>query len=56
MSRRLAILGLVLLAVPLSGQSPAPATAPLQVPFRQFQLANGLNVICIRTRQCLSSP
>jgi zinc protease len=45
MSRRLAILGLVLLAVPLSGQSPAPATAPLQVPFRQFQLANGLNVI-----------
>ena len=45
MSRHLAILGLVLLAVPLSGQSPAPAVAPLQVPFRQFQLANGLNVI-----------
>jgi zinc protease len=45
MSRHLAILGLVLLAVPLSGQSPGPAVAPLQVPFRQFQLANGLNVI-----------
>ncbi len=47
MSRRLALLALILLAVPVRGQSPAPATpaAPLQVPFRQFQLANGLNVI-----------
>ena len=45
MSRHLAILGLVLMAVPLSGQSPVPAAAPLQVPFRQFQLPNGLNVI-----------
>ena len=45
MSRHLAILGLVLLAVPLSGQAPAPAAAPLQVSFRQFQLPNGLNVI-----------
>ena len=45
MSRRLAILALVILAVPLRAQSPAPATAPLQVSFRQFQLANGLNVV-----------
>ena len=45
MSRHLAILGLMLLAVPLSGQAPAPAAAPLQVSFRQFQLPNGLNVI-----------
>ena len=44
MSRPLALLALVLVAVPLNGQSPPPSTAPLQVPFRQFQLANGLNV------------
>ncbi len=46
MIRRLAMLAfVVVLAVPLRAQSPAPATARLQVPFRQFQLANGLNVI-----------
>jgi zinc protease len=46
MSRRLAVLVLMLLAVPLEAQSPAPAAPPLiQVPFRQFQLPNGLNVI-----------
>ena len=45
MSRRLAILALVILTIPMRAQSPAPATAPLQVPFRQFQLANGLNVV-----------
>jgi zinc protease len=46
MSRRLAVLALMLLAVPLGAQSPAPAAPPLiQVPFRQFQLPNGLNVI-----------
>src|SRR5688500_7264624 len=50
MSRRIVLLALVLLTVPLTAQSPAPpssapAVAPLQVPFRQFQLANGLNVI-----------
>jgi zinc protease len=44
MSRRLALLALILLATPVLGQSPAP-TAPLKVPFQQFQLANGLNVI-----------
>jgi zinc protease len=47
MSRRIAALAVVLLAAPLGAQSPAPtsSTPPLQVPFRQFQLANGLNVI-----------
>jgi zinc protease len=46
MSRRLAVLALMLLAVPLDAQSPAPAAPPsIQVPFRQFQLPNGLNVI-----------
>jgi len=46
MSRRLAVLALMLLAVPLGAQSPAPSAPPLiQVPFRQFQLPNGLNVI-----------
>ena len=45
MSRRFALLVLILLAVPVLGQSPAPKPAPLQVPFQQFQLANGLNVI-----------
>jgi predicted Zn-dependent peptidase len=48
MSRRFALLALILLAAPVLGQSPAPpapSPAPLQVPFRQFQLANGLNVI-----------
>jgi zinc protease len=45
MSRRLALLAVIVAAVPLSGQS-SPSTPPvLQVPFRQFQLANGLNVI-----------
>ena len=48
MSRRFALLALILLAAPLGAQSPAPAAppaAPIQVPFRQFQLPNGLNVI-----------
>ena len=48
MSRRFALLALILLAVPLGAQSPAPAAPPaaqIQVPFRQFQLSNGLNVI-----------
>jgi len=42
--RRLAVLLLALLVVPLDAQSPAP----LQVPYRQFRLANGLNVILHR--------
>jgi zinc protease len=37
---------LALLAVPLRAQSPQPAQ--LEVPYRQFQLANGLNVILHR--------
>jgi zinc protease len=50
MSRRIALLALVLLTAPLAAQSPASrpssaAPAPLQVPYRQFQLPNGLNVI-----------
>src|SRR5688500_15755161 len=49
MSRRLAVIALMLLAVPLDAQSPAPAAPPsIQVPFRQFQLPNGLNVILHR--------
>ena len=48
MSSRLAVLVVILLVIPLRAQSPAPAasgSAQLQVSFRQFQLANGLNVI-----------
>jgi zinc protease len=47
MSRRIAAFVIVLLAAPLGAQSPAPPSSapPLQVPYRQFQLANGLNVI-----------
>src|SRR5688572_1927755 len=46
MSRRFAVPVLMLLAVPLGAQSPAPAAPPaIQVPFQQFQLPNGLNVI-----------
>ena len=48
MSRRTALLVLMLVTAPLAAQSPAPsapAPAPLEVPYRQFQLANGLNVI-----------
>jgi zinc protease len=48
MSRRVALLALILLTAPLGAQSPAPAPPPpaqIQVPFRQFQLPNGLNVI-----------
>jgi zinc protease len=48
MSRRFAALALVLMAAPLGAQSPAPTAAPLEVPFQQFQLANGLNVILHR--------
>jgi len=52
MSRRIAALALILLAAPLGAQStaPTPAVAPLQVPYRQFQLANGLNVILHQDR------
>jgi len=42
MRARLLVLVVALLAVPVGAQSPAPA---LQVPYRQFMLANGLNVI-----------
>ena len=46
MSRRFGVLVLMLMAVPLGAHSPAPAAPPaIQVPFRQFQLPNGLNVI-----------
>jgi zinc protease len=48
MSRRTALLVLLLVTAPLAAQSPAPsapAPAPLEVPYRQFQLSNGLNVI-----------
>ena len=41
MSRRVVVLLLLLSAIPLAAQSPAM----LQVPYRQFRLANGLNVI-----------
>jgi zinc protease len=44
MRRRSLLVLLALLTVPLSAQSPAP----LQVPYRQFTLANGLNVILHR--------
>src|SRR5688572_9267335 len=55
MRRRVTALVLILLAVPLAAQSPGPAppraAAPLlQVPYRQFQLANGLNVILHQDR------
>src|SRR5215207_3875131 len=45
MSRRLAIVAVAALAVELGAQAPSPAPGPLQVPFRQLQLPNGLNVI-----------
>src|SRR5215216_7692175 len=48
MSRLVALLAVILLAVPLRMQSPAAAasdSARLEVPFQQFQLPNGLNVI-----------
>jgi zinc protease len=46
MSRCVAVLALLLLTVPVAAQSPPrAAAATLQVAFRQFQLANGLNVI-----------
>jgi len=51
MSRRIAALALVLVVAPLAAQSPAPSsssTEPLALPFSQFQLANGLNVILHR--------
>jgi len=44
MRRRLVVVLLALLAVPLGAQSPAP----LEVPYRQFRLANGMNVILHR--------
>jgi zinc protease len=45
MSRLIALLAMVLVSIPLNGQSPTAPAPTLQVPFRQFQLANGLNVI-----------
>jgi zinc protease len=45
MSRRYALLILVLIAAPLVAQSPAKPAASLQVPFQQFKLPNGLTVI-----------
>ena len=52
MSRRIAALVLVALTAPLAAQAPGQlASAPLlQVPFRQFQLPNGLNVILHQDR------
>jgi zinc protease len=47
MRRRLTVLVLALLAVPVGAQSPTPV---LQVPYRQFKLANGLNVILHQDR------
>jgi len=48
MRRRFAVLVLALLPVTLAAQAPAPAARPLEVPYRQFRLANGLNVILHR--------
>ena len=45
MGRPILLVLLVLLMVPLGAQSPA---TPLQVPYQQFRLANGLNVILHR--------
>ena len=51
MSRRIVVLLAVLIATPLGAQSPAPPAAPpLEVPFRQFRLGNGLNVILHQDR------
>ena len=47
MRRRTAVLVLALLPVALAAQAPAPAAGP-EVPYRQFRLANGLNVILHR--------
>src|SRR6186997_1820695 len=44
MRRRILLILLALFTVPLGAQTPAP----LQVPYRQFTLANGLNVILHR--------
>src|SRR5262245_22167053 len=44
MRRRILVVLLALLTVPLSAQTPAP----LQVAYQQFQLANGLRVIMHR--------
>ena len=41
---RILLILLAILTVPLGAQTPAP----LQVPYRQFKLANGLNVILHR--------
>src|SRR6187397_3671118 len=45
MRRRILALALALLPAVVAAQSPA---RPLEVPYRQFQLANGLNVILHR--------
>jgi len=47
MRRRVFLVLLVLLVAPLAAQSPA---AKLEVPFQQFKLANGLNVILHQDR------
>ena len=47
MRRRIIILALALLPAALAAQAPAPAARP-EVPYRQFRLANGLNVILHR--------
>ena len=44
MRRRILLILLALFTVPLGAQTPAP----LQVPYQQFKLANGLNVILHR--------
>ena len=49
MSRLVALLAVILLALPLGAQSPVPAAGTgspkLQVSVQQFQLSNGLTVI-----------
>jgi zinc protease len=50
MSRRIAAFVVLLMATPLGAQSPAPASPPLQVPYRMFQLPNGLHVILHQDR------
>lgn len=47
MTRRIVWLALALMAAPAGAQAPAP---PIEVPFRQFRLANGLNVILHQDR------
>jgi zinc protease len=48
--RRIVALVLTLVVIPLGAQVPAPSSPapPLEIPYRQFRLANGLNVILHR--------